>query len=88
MDDFHNHLDVCKWCMDHPFNLCILGTKLMQEAVPPKAKTVEEFSHRMTLRANALNDVVNAARRTVEEYGSLESRVALNDCLIKYDNTK
>ena len=33
MDDvFHKHLDVCKQCADHPFDLCPIGAKLIEEA--------------------------------------------------------
>jgi hypothetical protein len=29
---FHNHLDVCKQCAEHPFALCPEGTKLLRKA--------------------------------------------------------
>ena len=30
-DPFHQHLDVCKQCADHPFDLCAEGAKLIRE---------------------------------------------------------
>lgn len=28
---FHQHLDACSQCADHPFELCAIGAKLLQE---------------------------------------------------------
>ena len=30
---FHDHLDVCKQCREHPFALCAAGEKLLVEEV-------------------------------------------------------
>lgn len=30
-DDFHAHLDKCKQCEEHPFNLCPEGQRLMSK---------------------------------------------------------
>lgn len=27
---FHQHLDKCKWCADHPFDLCPMGRITIQ----------------------------------------------------------
>jgi hypothetical protein len=32
-NDFHDHLDVCVHCANHPFNLCLKGQQLLIEAV-------------------------------------------------------
>ncbi len=32
IDKFHAHLDDCKQCRDHPFDLCPDGAKLLKEA--------------------------------------------------------
>lgn len=29
-DPFHDHLDACKQCADHPFGLCAEGSKLLE----------------------------------------------------------
>lgn len=42
---FHEHLDVCKQCRDHPFGLCPVG----QEALK---KTVEDISNDPDLRGD------------------------------------
>jgi len=35
---FHKHLDVCKQCNNHPFDLCAEGAKLLKDAaVTPRA---------------------------------------------------
>lgn len=31
-EKFHDHLDVCAWCCEHPFNLCKIGLPLLQAA--------------------------------------------------------
>ena len=31
-ENFHEHLDVCSRCEQHPFNLCPLGARLLQES--------------------------------------------------------
>jgi hypothetical protein len=31
--DFHNHLDECPQCRDHPFDLCPVGEQLLQASV-------------------------------------------------------
>ncbi len=31
--DFNHHLDVCKRCRDNPFDLCIVGVKLLNAVV-------------------------------------------------------
>lgn len=28
---YHDHLDVCRWCADHPLNLCKVGAALIEE---------------------------------------------------------
>jgi hypothetical protein len=28
---FHKHLDVCRRCADHPFNLCPIGAKALEQ---------------------------------------------------------
>ena len=33
---FHDHLDVCKQCREHPFGLCSVGARLLREAVDVK----------------------------------------------------
>jgi len=36
MDDanvFHDHLDVCRWCREQPFNLCPVGEKALKTAI-------------------------------------------------------
>ena len=38
IDKFHAHLDVCRQCERHPFDLCSTGAKLLKEA----AQSVEE----------------------------------------------
>lgn len=30
--EFHKHLDVCRQCANHPFDLCPTGAKLLKEA--------------------------------------------------------
>jgi hypothetical protein len=30
---FHDHLDICKQCREHPFSLCLVGEKKMKEAI-------------------------------------------------------
>jgi len=30
IDKFHAHLDVCKQCREHPFNLCVIGVLLIK----------------------------------------------------------
>ena len=30
---FHDHLDVCKQCHDHPMELCPVGTQVLRLAV-------------------------------------------------------
>ena len=30
-DRFHAHLDRCPRCADHPFDLCLEGTRLMRD---------------------------------------------------------
>ena len=30
---FHDHLDVCEQCREHPFSLCLVGEQKMKEAV-------------------------------------------------------
>jgi len=27
---YHDHLDVCRWCGEHPFNLCPAGKKAIE----------------------------------------------------------
>lgn len=29
---FHDHLDSCQQCADHPFNLCAVGARLLESA--------------------------------------------------------
>lgn len=31
-DKFHAHLDICKQCREHPFNLCAEGSRVLFEA--------------------------------------------------------
>jgi len=33
VDKFHAHLDTCRQCADHPFDLCPVGDKLLHDAV-------------------------------------------------------
>jgi hypothetical protein len=37
---FHNHLDVCDQCREHPFNLCSTGDKLLKDAASGLASTI------------------------------------------------
>lgn len=30
---FHDHLDVCKQCREHPFNLCVVGLAAMRSEI-------------------------------------------------------
>jgi hypothetical protein len=30
---YHQHLDVCEWCNNHPFDLCPEGYAKLQQAV-------------------------------------------------------
>ena len=32
MKEFHDHLDECKWCKDHVFDLCEIGEELLIKA--------------------------------------------------------
>lgn len=32
-EQFHAHLEACKQCEDHPFQLCQVGERLLREAV-------------------------------------------------------
>lgn len=32
LEVFHNHLDVCKRCMENPFDLCVVGDVLIVNA--------------------------------------------------------
>lgn len=32
IDKFHAHLDVCSRCRNHPFGLCSVGARLLEEA--------------------------------------------------------
>jgi hypothetical protein len=31
---FHAHLDVCKQCANHPFDLCLTGQEIMRRFLP------------------------------------------------------
>ena len=33
-DSFHDHVDMCVQCREHPFALCIRGFQLLQAALP------------------------------------------------------
>jgi len=35
IDEFHAHLDACKQCREHPFDLCVVGGRLLVEAAGP-----------------------------------------------------
>ncbi len=48
-NEFHQHLDACKQCREHPFNLCRTGSDALEKQalpqvgfltpVPPRPKT-------------------------------------------------
>jgi hypothetical protein len=38
---FHAHLDHCSQCMNHPFNLCSEGAKLLLATVPSDDSTLK-----------------------------------------------
>jgi len=40
-DSFHEHLDHCKQCKEHPFGLCITGTVLLQMQIENDRKEVD-----------------------------------------------
>lgn len=31
-DAFHDHLDICQQCREHPFQLCSVGTDILRSA--------------------------------------------------------
>ena len=35
IDEFHAHLDACKQCREHPFDLCVVGGRLLVESAGP-----------------------------------------------------
>lgn len=39
---FHDHLDVCKQCREHPFNLCLAGAAAMQSEIAIHSTHVDE----------------------------------------------
>lgn len=41
-DMFHEHLDVCKQCADHPFDLCPVGLQLIEVAARTIVRPVGE----------------------------------------------
>ena len=43
MKDFYRHLDECRQCREHPFNLCGVGSLLMQLAI--RNSPVESLPH-------------------------------------------
>ncbi len=50
---FHTHLDACQRCRDHPFDLCAVGDRLLQEA---GQKATEGLNGYLERRAAADND--------------------------------
>ncbi len=40
---FHEHLDSCRQCADHPFDLCVVGATLLRIAIdqPPAVVAVD-----------------------------------------------
>lgn len=36
IEKFHKHLDVCRQCREHPFALCLEGSRLLHETVRPQ----------------------------------------------------
>ncbi len=36
MEAWYRHLDVCKQCIDHPFDLCAIGSSLLEAAAIEK----------------------------------------------------
>lgn len=36
VDNFHDHLDACEQCREHPLDLCGLGTLLLAQVVKPQ----------------------------------------------------
>jgi hypothetical protein len=41
-DAFHAHLDICKQCADHPFDLCTVGSDLLYAASKEAARLLRE----------------------------------------------
>lgn len=39
---FHDHLDACRQCREHPFNLCATGARLLPLCVEPETTTTEQ----------------------------------------------
>ena len=40
IEKFHAHLDVCKQCRDHPFDLCPVGAPLLMAAGNAAAQSI------------------------------------------------
>ena len=39
---FHDHLDVCKQCREHPFDLCTVGVAAMRSKIAIHSTRVDE----------------------------------------------
>lgn len=48
--EFHAHLDVCRECEEHPFNLCAMGHRLLNLAGGHDAVNFPEIVLRVPLR--------------------------------------
>lgn len=42
MDRFHDHLDVCDQCREHPFALCREGDRLLTAAASKSGRTLDK----------------------------------------------
>lgn len=40
INQFHEHLDVCKQCENHPFDLCPIGANLLKSAATIKSEVL------------------------------------------------
>lgn len=61
VDLFHSHLDECKQCRDHPFNLCFVGLTILKLAADPVINTLlmkEDFFHVVTLNVDSDGNIV------------------------------
>ena len=62
VDFFHRHLDVCLQCRDHPFNLCLAGSVLLQSAGQEAMRDLEGLAKNLVEEVNSAEQEMVGAR--------------------------